>query len=113
MKRGDVVLVWFPRSDLQHSDRRPALLVQADGLRTGLSQFVLAMITSNLSRAGHPSRVLISSSSPIGKTSGLLTDSVIMTDNLATVFDKAIHSVIGTIPDMSSVDAALRHTLAL
>ena len=40
-------------------------------------------------------------------------DSVIMTDNLATVLLKAIHSVIGTIPDMTDVNAALRHTLGL
>jgi hypothetical protein len=36
-----------------------------------------------------------------------------MTDNLATVLEKAIDSVIGAIPDMADVDAALRHTLAL
>lgn len=113
MKRGDVVLVQFPRSDLRGWDRRPASVVQANDLGTGLSQIVLAMITSNLSRASHPSRVLVLCSSPTGMASGLLTDSVIMTDNLATVLNKAIHSVIGTVPNMSDVDAALRHTLAL
>ena len=112
-KRGDVVLVQFPRSDLRGWDRRPALVVQADGLATGLPQVVLAMITSNLSRAGHPSRVLVPLSSPVGIASGLLADSVIMTDNLATVLEKAISSVIGIIPDMADVDAALRNTLAL
>jgi mRNA interferase MazF len=71
------------------------------------------MITTNLARAGHPSRVMVPVSSPAGAVSGLLADSVIMTDNLATVLDKAIHSVIGIIPDMTAVDAALRHTLAL
>ena len=112
-KRGDVVLVQFPRSDLRSFDRRPALVVQANGLGTALPQSVLAMITSNVSRAGHPSRVLITLATPAGTASGLLTDSVIMTDNLATVLEKAIHSVIGTIPDMADVDAALRRTLAL
>jgi mRNA interferase MazF len=112
-KRGDVVLVRFPRSDLRGWDRRPALVVQADGLGTALPQRVLAMITTNLSRAGHPSRVLVSLSSPAGSASGLLADSVIMTDNLATVLEKAIPSVIGKFPDMADVDAALRHTLAL
>ena len=73
----------------------------------------MAMITTNLARAGHPSRVLVPLSSPAGTASGLLADSVIMTDNLATVLEKAIHSVIGTIPDMTEVDAALRYTLAL
>jgi mRNA interferase MazF len=113
MKRGDVVLVRFPRSDLQGWDRRPALVVQADSLGTGLAQVVLAMITTNLIRAGHPSRVLVTVSSPAGSASGLLADSVIMTDNLATVLEKAIHSVIGSMPDMADVDSALRCTLAL
>lgn len=112
-KRGDVVLVRFPRSDLRGWDRRPALIVQADGLGTALPQMVLAMVTTNLARAGHPSRVLIPVSSPAGVASGLLADSVIMTDNLATVLEKAIHSVIGSIPNLADVDTALRHTLAL
>jgi mRNA interferase MazF len=108
-----VVLVRFPRSDLRAWDRRSALVVQANALGTGLPQLVLAMITTNLSRASHPSRVLVPLSSPAGIASGLLADSIIMTDNLATVLDKAIHSVIGSIPNMADVDAALRHTLAL
>jgi len=36
LKRGDVVLVWFPNSDLKTLKRRPALIVQADDLKTGL-----------------------------------------------------------------------------
>jgi hypothetical protein len=36
-----------------------------------------------------------------------------MTDNLATVLEKAIHSVVGTLPDMAAVEAALRHTLGV
>ncbi len=112
-KRGDVVLVRFPRSDLKNWDRRPAVVVQADGLKTGIPQVVLAMITSNLSRAGHPSRVLVPVGSAAGVASGLLLDSVIMADNLATVVEKAIDSVIGVIPNMAGVDLALRHTLSL
>lgn len=44
--------------------------------------------------------------------SGLLNDSVVMTDNLATVAETEIDRVIGIL-SMSNVDAALRHTLAL
>jgi mRNA interferase MazF len=71
------------------------------------------MITGNVSRAGHRSRVSVPLSSPAGVASGLLANSVIMNDNLATVLQKAIQSVIGSIPDMIAVDAALRHALAL
>jgi mRNA-degrading endonuclease toxin of MazEF toxin-antitoxin module len=34
--RGDVVLVLFPESNLRTAKRRPALVVQADNLATGL-----------------------------------------------------------------------------
>ena len=111
-KRGDVVLVLFPHSDLKTAKPRPALIVQTDNLESGLPQVVVAMITSRLFRANHPSRVLIKLDSPLGKESGLLTDSVVMTDTLATVSQIAIDRVIGKIP-MEEVDKALKHTLGL
>jgi mRNA interferase MazF len=111
-KRGDVVLVLFPHSDLKTAKARPALVVQADNLQTGLSQLIVSMITSRVFRADHPSRVMISLSSPAGQQSGLLTDSVVMTDNLATIMESEIDRNIGSLP-MESVDIALRHTLGL
>jgi len=39
--------------------------------------------------------------------------SVIVTDNLATVLDKAVDRALGTLSNMSAVDEALRHTLGL
>jgi mRNA interferase MazF len=110
--RGDVVLVLFPHSDLRTAKLRPALVVQADALETGLPQFIVAMITSKLSRASHPSRVVVRRTTPQGLQSGLLTDSVVMTDNLATISEAAIDRSIGSLP-MAEVDAALRHTLNL
>lgn len=111
-KRGDVVLVLFPHSDLRTAKPRPALIVQADNLQTGLPQVIVAMITSKLFRANHPSRVVIPLSAPEGQQSGLLTDSVVMTDNLATIAEAALDRAIGALP-MHEVDAALRYTLGL
>ena len=111
-KRGDVVLVLFPHSDLRTAKPRPALIVQANDLQTEIAQVIVAMITSRLFRANHPSRVLFRLSTPEGQQSGLLTDSVVMTDNLATVFDTEIDRVIGNLP-MREVDVALRRTLNL
>ena len=51
--------------------------------------------------------------SPEGRAAGLRTDSVIMADNIATVADSEIDSVLGGFPEMTAVDAALKHTLAL
>ncbi len=112
-KRGDVVLVLFPNSDLKTAKKRPALVVQADDLKTGIEQVIVAMITSNLARRGHPSRYFVARNSAEGKQTGVLTDSVVMTDNLATVFLKAIDSKIGALENTAPVDAALRKTLGL
>ncbi len=113
LKRGDVVLVWFPNSDLKTFKRRPALVVQADGLNTGLPQVVAAMITSNLTRRGHASRIFVSLESTEAQGAGLRTDSVIMTDNLATILHQAIAEKLGRLVDLTDIDRALRATLNL
>jgi len=113
IKRGSVVLLTFPNSDLRTAKLRPALIIQADDLNTGLEQVVLAMISSNLNRANHKSRILIETKTERGKGSGLLFDSVIMTDNLATISLSKITRVIGESSEMSEIDNALRNTLNL
>lgn len=111
-KRGDVVLALYPNSDLRTAKPRPALVVQRDQLQTGLPQIIIAMVSSQMFRAGHPSRVIVRQQSPEGLQSGFLSDSVVMTDNLATVLESAIGRIIGSLP-MGGVDKALRHTLQL
>ncbi|MEX2173960.1 MAG: type II toxin-antitoxin system PemK/MazF family toxin [Pirellulaceae bacterium] len=102
----------FPHSNLTTATLRPALVIQVDNLQTGIQQVVVAMITSRMFRAGHPSRVAILRSSPVFRQSGLLTDSVVMTDNLATIFLTAVNRVVGSLP-MADVEKALRHTFGL
>jgi mRNA interferase MazF len=95
--------VLYPNSDLRIAKTCPALIVQADNLQTGLSQVIVAMITSRLFRANHPSHIVVEVSTLTGQRSGLLTDSVVMTDNPATVAEVAIDRVIGALP-MTDVD---------
>jgi mRNA interferase MazF len=104
--------VLFPHSDLRTAKTRPALVEQADNLDAGLPQTIVAMITSRMFRANHPSRITVRLAALEGQQSGLLTDSVVMTDNLATIASAAIDQVIGRLP-MTKVDTALRHTLGL
>jgi len=89
------------------------LVVQADMLHTGLPQTIVAMVSSNMARAGHPSRVTVLQASMEGRHMGLHTDSVIMTDNLATVLETEIDRTIGKCANMQAVGQALRHTLGL
>ena len=71
------------------------------------------MITSNLSRKAHPSRVLVELSSPEGKQSGLISDSVIATDNLATLHEKFIDKKLGSLTDINKIEKALAHTFGM
>ena len=70
------------------------------------------MIASNMARAGHPSRVVVRVDSESAKGAGLM-DSVIMTDNLATIQYSEIDRILGAFAELKELDAALRTTLAL
>lgn len=71
------------------------------------------MISSNLSRTNHGSRVFIALDSNEGRAAGLRLDSVVMTDNIATLLETEIDSKLGTLTGMGSVENALKHTLSL
>ncbi len=103
----------FPIPILRTAKRRPALVLQRDNLGSGLGQTIVAMISSNLARRGHPSRLFISAASHEGKAAGVRLDSVVMTDNLATVLESEIDSALGRLSDLADIDAALRYTLGL
>jgi mRNA interferase MazF len=110
-KHGDIVLVYFPHTDFSTVKKRPALVVQADGLSTGLPNVVLAQLTSNLNRRRGVTRVFVSQQDR--QMTGLVTDTVIVTDMLMTVETRLIDKKIGEMPSMQSVDEALRATLGL
>lgn len=111
-KRGDVILVKFPYSDLVRYKKRPALVVQDETVVTGLSQRVVVQITSNLDRTGD-TRVPVRKDSPDGQAMGILSDSVIVADHLATVLPREIDKVIGRCTCMLEVETALRRVLGL
>ncbi len=112
-KRGEIVLVVFPDSNLRTAKRRPALIVQADNLNTGLNQTIVAMISSNMARANHPSRMRLLLNTTEGREAGILMDSVVMADNLATIREIEVDRRLGVLIEMKDVDTSLRQTLAL
>ena len=91
-RRGDVVLVLFPNSDLRTAKRRPVLVLQRNDLDSGFAQTIVGMISTNLARAGHPSRIAV---------------------KLATVLESEIDSVLGHYPNTVALNAAVKHTFAL
>lgn len=111
-KQGDVVLVLFPNSDLITAKTRPAVVVQADNLQTGLNQVIVAMVTSQMFRGQHSSRLIIMLDTPDGRQSGLISNSVVMADNLATVTLSSVSRVIGSI-SVANLQAILRSTFGI
>src|SRR5437764_10467009 len=99
MKRGDVVLVFYPFAAGTGGSRRPALVVQNDHYNQRIGNTVIAQITSNLRHAADPAHLLVAIGTPEGQQSGLLHDSLVSCINLATVDGSRVHSVIGSLPD--------------
>ena len=115
MKRGDVVLAFYPFASSTGGSRRPALVVQSDVYNQKIANTIIAQITANLQRTGDAAHFLIDVSTPDGKQSGLLHDSLVSCNNLSTVDPNRIHKVIGALSDamMNQVDGCLRAALGL
>lgn len=96
-KRGDVVLVPFPFTDLSGAKQRPALIVSPDSLNAIREDVVVAAITSQMPPALPPDEVLIGARD-LAPT-GLLKSSVVKTGKLFTVHQGLIRRKIGTMPE--------------
>lgn len=112
-RRGDVVLAWYPFSSGVGGKRRPCLVVSADRDNARLATVIVAQITSNLRAAAEPTHLLIEVATPVGVQSGLLHDSLVSCNNVATIETTLIDRAIGFLPAavMARVDGCLRVAL--
>lgn len=53
-KRGDVVIVEIPFTDIAGAKKRPCVVVQADVYNQAIRKTVVAIFTGNLRRRGEP-----------------------------------------------------------
>lgn len=115
VQRGDVALAFYPFSSGAGGSRRPVLVIQGDRYNQEIRNTVVAQITTNLTRAHDPAHVFIEMSTPDGKQSGLLHDSLVSCLNLATLTDDRIDKTIGHLSTslMRQVDDALKAAMGL
>jgi mRNA interferase MazF len=113
--RGDVVLALYPFASGTGASRRPAVVVQNDRDNVRMQNTVIVQITTNLRHAAEPTHLLVEAASSEGQRAGLLHNSVISCNNLATVRVDRIDRVIGHLPDtvMTELDACLKAALSL
>jgi mRNA interferase MazF len=97
VKRGDVVLVRFPHPSGQRGKKRPAVIVQSDAYASIVKTLVIAEVTKNLTMKDDPACLFIDVSTPEGKATGLLTDSVVSGLVLDTVYSDTVDRVLGTL----------------
>lgn len=95
MKRGDVVLVRFPHPSGQRGKKRPAVVVQSDAYASAVRTVVVAEVTKNLTMKNDPACLFIDVSTPEGKATGLLNDSVVSGLVLDTVYTDTVAQVLG------------------
>ena len=114
-KRGDVVIVRFPFASGTGAKVRPALVVQNDRNNARMTNVILVAITTTTHRSQEPTQLLVEVATPAGRQSGLLKDSIVSCENVATVEQTLLTRVIGSLPVgvMSRVDDCLRESLAL
>lgn len=115
IKRGDVVMARYPFASGTGAKRRPCVIIQNDADNQKLANTGIAQITGNLGRVGDKSHLLIEFATPDGQQSGLLHDSVVSCNNLATIEQNLIDRVIGSLspPLLQQVNACLKAALEL
>ena len=112
MRRGEVVEVDWPYSDLTGSKKRPAIVVQADFLNGLIDDTILVQVTSK--RHGLPGTEVVLDPA-IETTSGLRKVCVASCINILTMDQLLLTRTIGSVSDatMQQISACLKTVLEL
>jgi hypothetical protein len=91
------------------------VVVQSDAYTGKVGTLVVAEVTKNLSLASDPACLFIDTSTPEGKATGLVHDSVVSCLLLVTVYADTVAHVLGTLsPTMKlKLDDCLKTALGL
>ena len=73
------------------------MVVQSDAYASAVITVVVAEVTKNLTMKGDPACLFIDVSTPDGKTTGLLVDSVVSSLVLDTVYTDTVAQVLGSL----------------
>lgn len=115
MNRGDVVLARFPHPSGVRGKKRPAVVVQSDAYAQTVRTLVVAEVTKNLTMAKDPACLFVDASTPEGRATGLVRDSVVSCLVLMTVYGDGVERVLGSLsPSMKQkLNGCLQAALGL
>jgi mRNA interferase MazF len=114
-QRESVVLVRFPYTDLTGSKVRPAVIVTADKYLSQAEDVLCAFISSVLPDPMLPTDIIVSSTHPDFRKTGLKRSSVIRTHKLVLLDRELVYSKLGDLAPMLSkqMNAGLIDALGL
>jgi mRNA interferase MazF len=98
-KRGDVVLVPFPFTDLSTTKQRPALIVSSDAFNTARDDVIVVAITSQVPATLAPDEHAVPQSE-LGPC-GLLKPSIVKLGKVVTLHRQLVIKRIGALPPAS------------
>jgi mRNA interferase MazF len=105
-KRGDVVLVPFPFTDLRSAKQRPALVISPDKFNSTREDLLLVAITSQIPAALADDEILISSTEQTA--CGLPKPSVLRLLKLVALHRTLIVKRIGSLPEPALAQVSQR-----
>jgi len=113
MKRGDVMLVFLPspQGGSEQAGDRPAVVVHADGFRTGSQMVLIVPATSQTAAMRFPCSLLVQPS----QLNGLTSPTVLLVSQLRAIDSRRIGRRLGELQpqDMTQLDQGLRRILQL
>jgi mRNA interferase MazF len=111
-KRGDVVLVPFPFTDLSSAKQRPALVTSADAWNAAQSDVVLVALTSHMTGPRAPGDYVLTVADL--HSGGLPKPSLVRTTKIFTMHQGLLRRTLGHLPDSatSAVLSELRQFFA-
>jgi len=114
VKRGDVVLIAFPFSDLTGNKVRPAIVVSSDIYNKGNQDALFMLISSNIVSPRSIDYVIPSSHSDFQLT-GLRTTSLVKVDKIVSLLQSIAKRHLGVLSNdmQGSIDKILVDVLGL
>jgi mRNA-degrading endonuclease toxin of MazEF toxin-antitoxin module len=115
MNRGDVILVRFPHPSGLRGKKRPAVIVQSDDFAGTIKTLLVAEVTKNLTMTDNAACLFIDTTTPEGKATGLIRDSVVSCLVLMTIYIDSFEQKLGTLSPAlrQRLDACLKAALGL
>ncbi len=100
-KRGEIVLVPFPFTDLSRQKARPAVVISPTHDNRRSPDIILAAISSKVSSTVDEFELVIRYDDPGFVTTGLRVSSVIKANKLVTINQSLIYRTIGKLTDQT------------